>query len=403
MARRLPSLSPLGWLMVVGILLAFYLMVETNLQLDRALKQMDHLDKVVRVRPMQPQPLNGASSTGTMLQPGQQQRQAEAPPRQQNQQQPAPDDSASRLNCGNVETWEDVKRCRNGRKHEYGYQPQDYYIRLVGERNSGTKFLLSNLQSCFKSLGIPANRDFTRSKHWFQKQPHFVRPSDRGNYYHNDTSRAIIVTVHRDPVDWVAAMIQSPYHMLNHHDGFDAEGNPVPLDWKRFIGRPWTLNEQTALDKEALEKHAISGSICSYDFYFSEVTPCLTDESIVPKGIKYHVHNPVYELKHDGSGEPYQTILELRADKIRHYVDEIYSWKIGGYLAVRYEDLLTDGMGHVFAQLAEILGLPVDVLLKCNIPGPQRDRLHQRKVPQGLRHWVRQNSNIEAETLLGYR
>lgn len=310
--------------------------------------------------------------------------------------------SAPRVNCSLVLSWEDVQRCRNGVRKVH-HEPSDYVIRLLGERNSGTKFVLNELKRCL-GRRVPVHRDYTRSKHWFQVRPEHVRPHDRGNYHPAEPyHRAILLTTHRDPTDWVAAMIEKPYHMLNHVKGFnETTGQAIPLEWEEFVKRPWDY-PRTDLDRQAFADNRHHGTICSYDLMFSQVTPCLTDKSIMPyPSVSYHAHNPVYELRHDGSMEAYEHILQLRADKIKHYVHEVFDWEIGGYLAVRYEDLLRDGTGPMIRAVADLVGIDKSTLT-CQPQGPQPDKLHRRYIPDGLREWVNQHVDNATEHLLGYR
>ena len=245
---------------------------------------------------------------------------------------------------------------------------------------------------------MPTFRDYTRSKHWFQIRPEYVRGNDRGNYHpvkpHN---RVILVTTHRDPVDWVAAMIDKPYHMLNHVAGFDPKtGEPIPMDWQSFVRTPWSY-PRSDQDLEAIRQNKAAGTICSYDLMFSQVTPCLTNKTIMPyPTVKYHGQNPVYELNHDGSMEPYKHILELRRDKIKHFVHEIFDWDIGGYLAVRYEDLLRDGTLGLVHAVADLVGVDKS-RITCKPQQPRRGLLHHRDIPDGLRKWVDENLDYETE------
>ena len=52
---------------------------------------------------------------------------------------------------------------------------------------------------------------------------------------------------------------------------------------------------------------------------FSEYTELGGDEEL-PLGEGRRVTDAFYELRHDGSGQPYENLLDLRRDKIRNFL-----------------------------------------------------------------------------------
>jgi len=122
-------------------------------------------------------------------------------------------DGSARLNANcsddGLRTWQDVRRCLTGRftvtsaggtnDTESGEQGSeyDYEVHIVGERHSGTKFLVSELQDCFHRPGVgvkvKVHRDFIRSKHFFQT----VNLDDENG--RKGYAKSIVVAIFRDP------------------------------------------------------------------------------------------------------------------------------------------------------------------------------------------------------------
>jgi hypothetical protein len=272
-------------------------------------------------------------------------------------------------------------------------------ISLIGERNSGTKFMVDEIKKCFpkKEFGIRIHRDYMRPKHWFQ-------PTTIPNF-----SRArIVIAAFRDPFEWVASMIEKPYHSPNHINGFDEKMmNPIPLDWEEFVRRSWSMPNRTQNDLQAYySKEGAAALDCQYRFQFQDAMPCILDnETLLPKTLQKAYH-PLYELRRHsilGSmGIPFDNILQLRSDKIVNFLLEVpLTQRLGGYLAVRYEDLLLNGTRPMMEQVASMLGLS-ELPAKCKPQGAEPWRLGKRKIADGLRQWVKENLNVGTERLLEY-
>jgi hypothetical protein len=111
---------------------------------------------------------------------------------------------------------------------------------------------------------------------------------------------------------------------------------------------------------------------------------------------------PVYELRRDKTGRPFRDILELRREKIAHFLLELpLLYRLGGYVAVRYEDLLLDGTHNLIQTVSEILG--VDAIGNtCTPAPPQPERIGHRTIPDDFRKYVSDNVDRATERLLGY-
>jgi hypothetical protein len=300
-----------------------------------------------------------------------------------------------------INTWKDVVRCMNDPSQRQPYSSggiREEHIHLIGERNSGTKWATKEIQRCFpeKEYKLKIHRDFLRPKHWFQPIRK-VSSSLRGHY---------VVSIFRDPVEWVAAMIEKPYHMLNHMNGFDENYKPIPLDWEDFVSRSWTMPNRTEFDWSDIEANTTEEQRCRLGFKFQELMPCRWANNTLPENVS-RAHEPLYELRRDVKdtidGVPFDNILQLRSEKIENHLLEVPKLRgLEGYLALRYEDLLMNGTRAMLESVATMLGLP-GLPTKCIPRPPQPESAGHREIPDGLRHWVEDNLHLEYERLLGYR
>jgi len=303
--------------------------------------------------------------------------------------------------CEQIETWQDVQRCLVRR---FFPEPAERYeIHIIGERNSGTKFIMRELQQCFpkEDFTVRIHRDFVRAKHFFQPTH---RNSRRGY------RKSIIIAIFRDPVEWTAAMIQKPYHSPNHIAGFDnVTGEVIPMAWQDFVARRWKT-PRSKFDMELIRagrvEETLNGLICKELFTFTEVIPCRYDyntSKAVPED-KLRGYEPIYELRRDGTGRSFEHILELRSEKIFNFLLELpLLLKLGGFVAVRYEDLLTNGTQSFLENVADIIGVDGGLPATCKPTPPQPGLFGKRPVSQGLREWVNEHVDVERERLLGYR
>jgi hypothetical protein len=299
-----------------------------------------------------------------------------------------------------IKTWKDVERCINDtpqrQSHSYG-GIREKHIHLIGERNSGTKWATKEIQRCFpeKEYKLKIHRDFLRPKHWFQPIRE-VSTSLRGHY---------VVSIFREPVEWVAAMIEKPYHMLNHMNGFDENYKPIPLEWRDFVSRSWTMPNRTDFDWSDIEANTTDEQRCRFGFKFQEVMPCRWVNDTLPESVS-RAHEPLYELRRDFNdsiaGVPFDDILQLRSEKIKNHLLEVPKLRLQGYQALRYDDLLMNGTRAMLESVARMLGLP-GLPPKCIPRPPQPEKAGRREIPDGLRQWVEDNLLLENERLLGYR
>ncbi|KAL7567656.1 hypothetical protein ACA910_012087 [Epithemia clementina (nom. ined.)] len=344
-------------------------------------------------------------------------------------------------------------------------------IHILGERHSGTKFVQQELQRCFpRSAQFRVHRDLQRSKHFFQS---LEEENDDNDKAAEDYRHSLIIAVFRDPMDWTEAMRLKPYHAPFHMTGFveDYQQQPPPppkekgpashgdlvvqpLDWKTFVTRPWTMPREARYDLALAAANAASdnknknnatvSTQCHYGFGANEIIPCWYNpqSNLVPNQ-RLRGFAPLYEMTRpylldptskfrnsrnapqsfsqssSPPAPPFDNILQLRADKIRHLALEIPLLlpNLGGYLPLRYEDLLVSGMQHVVDWVAQSLNVPSQCQLssssfaqqqqqsKLKQPtGPQPDFLHHRQaqMPMEQKEWIQSHVFVPMEQLLGY-
>ncbi|KAL7524750.1 hypothetical protein ACHAXR_000702, partial [Thalassiosira sp. AJA248-18] len=187
------------------------------------------------------------------------------------------------------------------------HEPKDGTIKsisLLGERNSGTRWIYGHLGLCFNHT-IPVHRSLSRYKHWFQYDDATKIPK-----------HTLSIAMFRDPIAWTWAMRAVPHHASAHLD----------LPWEKFVTKEWTMNrlyKDEAWRDEQLKHNNATGRICQENFHYHELISCLTRP--YPEGYwgphrnhRFSQHQPFYEMRlNDSEGRPYTNILQMRADKIR--------------------------------------------------------------------------------------
>ena len=112
---------------------------------------------------------------------------------------------------------------------------------------------------------------------------------------------------------------------------------------------------------------------------------------------------PIYELQRDQSGRPFDDILKLRSDKILNFFLEVpLLMQLGGFVAVRYEDLVQQGTRPFLERVAKLVGMET-LPSTCKPQPPRPERLGRRAVPPNVKHWIEERLVLETEQLLGYR
>lgn len=232
-----------------------------------------------------------------------------------------------------------------------------------------------HLSKCFNH-SIAVTRTLTRYKHWFQ-EPVYDR-------YPHDT---LVVMQFRNPYDWLKAMQRVPHHSPAHLQYRDHD------KWKQFLTTPWTM-ERIGLDRwDNLTEP------CQEHFQWKDLISCPV-HPIPPEQIKEHSysnHQPFYEMRNDGSGKPYDNIMEMRTDKIRNFMTVKDYDGIADVWITQYEYLLTKGTKKLIDQVSAETGIKPD----CEPYEGQNRR--SRVVEKEMAEFIRDNLNWTVEAWIGYK
>jgi hypothetical protein len=250
-------------------------------------------------------------------------------------------------------------------------------IALLGERNSGTSWMTQELKDCFESEGIKVTAGLTKDKHFFQKDDSTV-----------PKITTLVIAMFRNPYDWAAAMNKRPHHSPEH----------LRLDIEEFLTKPWTMERP----ERDLPYAKYTGPICQLGYSYKEVIPCLRAKKLNLEGPEYKrgysARDPQYELRQDGSGLPYDSIMQLRQSKIRNIMSmESWDW-IADLKVVRYEDLLQQGTEGLLKHIQDILG----VQMQCTPSPPAPDRLSAYQLEPKVIRLINSLLNWDTEAKVGY-
>jgi len=300
----------------------------------------------------------------------------------------------------------------------FDVSPQ-FAIHIIGERHTGVDMIQQELQRCF-GHAIEVKSGLIRSAHWWQSPSIFATSK---SLIHEDYG--IVVALFRNPYDWLELMRLQPQYALEHWNVIDKK----PLEWKIFLLKPWTVNrhkfrewirEDIDLLRDIQNKYnptdnnmtvdvslvdtdqfrdQLATHSCAEDFYWFDVVPCSKKDQESTKMLSPFATNALYELKRDGSGKPYDNILQLRTDKIRHFHDELSIIEgVQHYLPFRYEDLISQGTERLLKQVEKALP---GIKAHCK-PTQPKTYVHE-VLPYTMINHINVNINWTVEALVGYK
>mmetsp|Transcript_30620 Transcript_30620/g.46987 ORF Transcript_30620/g.46987 Transcript_30620/m.46987 type:complete len:344 (+) Transcript_30620:279-1310(+) len=247
-------------------------------------------------------------------------------------------------------------------------------ISILGERNSGTRWTYAHLADCFNETGIHVTRNLARYKHWFQYENSSRYPAD-----------TLIVAQFRNPYDWIEAMHKVPHHSPSH----------MNLDWKEFVTKTWTT-ERFGTDLNITDPL----HMCQEHFYYRDIISCDLNpkpaESYDHK-LHYSENQPFYEMRNDGSGKPYENIMELRADKIRNFMETKDYKNVRDMWVTQYEYLVSKGTKALLDRITDLTGIDYD----CKPYEPQNRR--KRPIAVDFAKYLNEHLDWDAEELIGYK
>lgn len=260
-------------------------------------------------------------------------------------------------------------------------------LHLVGERHSGTKWIYAHLQDCF-GQDVSVRSGLTRWKHWFQEDGEYSTFMHGGTESEPGDRTTVVVAQFRNPFDWTEAMRVNPYHSPEHFG----------LEWHEFVNKTWTMprhGKDVGLEGTAVNSSTSGTGTCLYDFRPDQVIPCLETENVIVDESGREVHS-VYEMQNDGSGEPFDNLLQLRAAKIRHFLSIAHFAGVQDLFPVQYEVMTRNGTASLIRNLEQALG----VKAKCSPTEPVEPTI--RPVSPEYVKWMNEHVDWEAEALIGY-
>jgi hypothetical protein len=197
--------------------------------------------------------------------------------------------------------------------------PKDEYrLVILGERHSGTSWLQDRLQECYPHASVSST--LQRPGYFFQREPSSEQREEGTKRQSQDT---IVLHLTLNVYDWLEQMRSSPEYAPNHV-GVHEEGHMVPLAWHEFLLRPWTTERP---DRDLPWRNE-TGPVCQLGFDYDQVVSCVE----TPMG---GTDNPIYEL--EKGGKPFESIIELRAAKLRNH-QSVKDWRhVKKFITVPYE------------------------------------------------------------------
>lgn len=267
---------------------------------------------------------------------------------------------------------------RKGGENEEKLYGKIRNISILGERNTGTTWLYEHLSSCFQGdEKVVIDRHLTRYKHWFQAE------DDRLAVKKN----TLVISMYRNVYDWTRAMISTPHHAPNH----------MHLEWREYLSKPWTM-ERVGKDLELTDEQKNDPHYCQQKFAYKDVISCLVRPYVDKKFEKTHYseHQPFYEMRNDGSGKPYDNILQLRKAKIDNFMSTENFKNVQDLWVVQYEDLLSIGTKELLDTISKLTGVEP----KCD-PCTSQTR-KKRPIDPDMIEYLNEHVDWDAEKLIGY-
>lgn len=345
----------------------------------------------------------------------------------------------------------------NNNISNYLNQSSSFAIHIIGERHSGTNWIEDEMQKCF-GHAIRVVPTLFRFKHWWQSPSvastttatttlPTTLPLHNNNSNDTRTSSSIqygiVIALFRNPYDWMEAMRTEPHHAIEHWDIVPNK----PLKWKEFMTKPWSLDRlkfqdwmtadlsilKQVLHPEQEEEDTLYNSTTPYkkqgqrrrimkkfsslsipistylhpllfnhscyeEFYWFDIIPCSRQDRDITKMIVPFAE-ALYELQRDGSGRPFDNIIQLRTEKLHHFYQEVSQFQsIQHFFPHRYEDLVTQGTQILIDQIQQALP---GIQATCQ-PSPPKKYLH-KLLPKGMFDYLNQHLNWTVENVVGYR
>lgn len=222
-----------------------------------------------------------------------------------------------------------------------------------------------------------------------------------------------VVAMFRESYDWVEGMRMEPHHAHDHlywpPGKFDYNGGwrkqgVKPLHWKDFVTRPW-IGKRGNMDRNiSRTQDGIDNAECMDGYAFVDAAPCSKEDTKYLNGLG----DCKYEFKHDGSERGFNSILDLRRDKILNHLSVADFLGTRAFFPFRYENLNANGTAVFLKNIEEATGLKA----KCDATtGKAQRRLieHRDKpiskhkpLPEDFVRYMNKYVDWEVESLIGY-
>lgn len=175
-------------------------------------------------------------------------------------------------------------------------------------------------------------------------------------------------------------------HAVPHHSPAHAG-----LEMEEFLSKKWTT-ERIGLDLQLK-----GNEMCQHHFRYKDIVSCVhKPEPNVPVDNRHSLDKPFYEMRNDGSGEPYANIMEMRSDKIRNIMEIKDFPGVADLWMVQYEYMLAHGTQELLDRITEWTGIKP----MCDAFPPQFRR--QRNMTDDFVQYVTSHLNWTVEELIGY-
>jgi hypothetical protein len=237
-------------------------------------------------------------------------------------------------------------------------------------------------------------KHLSRYKHWFQT------PTLSHNYPHD----TLVIAQFRNPYDWSKAMERVPHHAPAHlrtKRHANISSSTAENDWKVFLTKPWTM-PRMGLDLEIIHNHTVDTAKCQEEFHFNDINSCHLEplpHEYYNYTLRYSEHQPFYEMRNDGSGLPYDNILQMRTDKIRNFIATRDYPGVADVWFVQYEYLLGKGTRHLIHRIQQWTGIVPNCTTK---PPQQRQPKKSRVLETAMARHLRLHLNWTVERWIGY-
>eukprot|EP00545_Synedropsis_sp_CCMP1620_P012623 CAMPEP_0119026382 /NCGR_PEP_ID=MMETSP1176-20130426/35351_1 /TAXON_ID=265551 /ORGANISM="Synedropsis recta cf, Strain CCMP1620" /LENGTH=159 /DNA_ID=CAMNT_0006982083 /DNA_START=424 /DNA_END=903 /DNA_ORIENTATION=+ len=137
---------------------------------------------------------------------------------------------------------------------------------------------------------------------------------------------------------------------------------------------------------------------CQEFFAYNQIVSCNFEPLPVShyEKIRFSENQPFYELRQDGSGKPFKNIMEMRAAKIRNFLEVADYPGIADLWLLQYEYLLQEGTDHLLRRIEEWTGMA----RQCEAYPPQERRV--RNISRTFVRAINEHLDWSAEALIGY-